>query len=69
MLEYEKKKPTKVLCKHVVTWEEFIQNYMHIYLHFFINLFLLVNNVLQCTSKPQKDGMKKQNSIEKKARH
>lgn len=36
---------------------------------FFINLFLLVNNVLQCTSKPQKDGMKKQNSIEKKARH
>lgn len=36
---------------------------------FFINLFLLVNNVLQCTSKPPKDGMKKQNSIEKKARH
>lgn len=34
---------------------------------FFINLFLLVSNVLQCTSKPQKDGMKKKNSIEKKA--
>lgn len=58
MLEYEKKPhqtPVQTRC-HLGRIDTKLYTYIF---KFFINLFLLVSNVLQCTSKPQKDGMKK----------